>query len=113
MEAMAMGDGVDVVVKDAPERNRYEAWAGERLAGFVQYRREPGTMVLTHTEVEPDFEGGGVGAQLARAALEGTRSEGLEVNPQCPFVGAWIARHRDYMDLVPERWRASIHNRKR
>lgn len=103
-----MAGSVDVVVKDAPERDRYEAWVGERLAGFVEYRREPDALVLTHTEVEPDFEGGGVAGRLAKAALDGARASGLKVSPQCPFVAAWIARHRDYLDLVPEQWRFGI-----
>jgi predicted GNAT family acetyltransferase len=110
---MVMADSVDVVVKDAPERRRYEAWAGERLAGFVQYRREPGTLVLTHTEVKPEFEGEGVGGRLAREVLDTARAQGLDVNPQCPFISAWIARHRDYLDLVPEGWRSQITDRSR
>jgi predicted GNAT family acetyltransferase len=112
-EAMVMADSVDVVVKDAPERRRYEAWAGERLAGFAEYRREPGTLVLTHTEVDPEFEGMGVGARLAREVLDAARAEGLDVDPQCPFITVWIARHRDYLDLVPERWRSRITDRSR
>jgi predicted GNAT family acetyltransferase len=113
MEAMVMADGVDVVVKDALERRRFEAWAGDRLAGFAQYRREPGTLVLTHTEVKPEFEGEGVGARLAHEVLDAARAEGVDVNPQCPFISAWIARHRDYLDLVPEQWRSAVTDRRR
>lgn len=104
----AMEDSVEVVVRDAPERDRYEAWVGERLAGFVQYSRQGDTLILIHTEVEPDFEGKGVGAALARTALDEARAAGLRVNPRCPFVARWIARHRDYLDLVPEQWRGRI-----
>jgi uncharacterized protein len=104
----AMEDSVKVVVRDVPERDRYEAWAGERLAGFVEYSRQDGTLTLLHTEVWPDFEGKGVGGDLARAALDEARAAGLQVNPQCPFVARWIARHRDYLDLVPEQWRGRI-----
>jgi uncharacterized protein len=112
MEARFMADGVDVVVKDAPERRRFEALVGDRLAGFAQYRREPGTLVLTHTEVKPEFEGGGIGTRLAREVLDTARSEGVDVNPQCPFISAWIARHPDYLDLVPERWRSAVTDRR-
>ena len=104
----AMDDSAEVVVRDAPERDRYEAWVGERLAGFAEYSRQGDALVLIHTEVEPDFEGKGVAAALARTALDEARAAGLRVHPQCPFVARWIARHRDYLDLVPEQWRGRI-----
>ena len=103
-----MDDSVELVVRDAPERERYEAWVGERLAGFAEYSRQDGALVLIHTEVQPDFEGKGVAGALARTALDEARATGLRVRPQCPFVARWIARHRDYLDLVPQQWRGRI-----
>ena len=104
-----MDDSVEVVVRDAPEQERYEAWAGERLAGYLEYsRRDDDGLVLLHTEVLPEFEGHGIGALLARTVLDEARASGLQVDPQCPFVARWIARHQDYLDLVPERWRGPI-----
>jgi uncharacterized protein len=103
-----MDDSVEIVVRDAPERDRYEAWAGDRLAGFVDYLRQGDTLVLIHTEVEPEFEGKGVGAELARAVLDQARAAGLQVDPLCPFISVWIARHQDYLDLVPEQRRGRI-----
>lgn len=101
-------DDSEIVVRDAPERERYEALVEERLAGFVDYERRDGTLAVLHTEVYPQFEGQGVGAALARAVLDGARAAGLEVNPQCPFTARWIARHQDYLDLVPDKWRDRV-----
>lgn len=103
-----MTERAKVEVKDAPERDRYEAWVGENLAGFLDYGRHGRTLVLIHTEVDERFEGTGVGSQLARAVLDEARAQGLRVNPRCPFVAAWIARHPDYLDLVPEQWRDGV-----
>jgi predicted GNAT family acetyltransferase len=103
-----MGERVQVEVKDAPERDRYEAWVGESLAGFLDYERYDRTLVLIHTEVDAQFEGLGVGSQLVRAVLDRARSEGLLVNPRCPFVTSWLARHPEYLDVVPERWRDGV-----
>jgi predicted GNAT family acetyltransferase len=104
----AMDDSADLVVRDNPEEERYEAWAGERRAGFVDYSRDGDTLEVLHTEVTPEFEGQGVGAALARIVLDEARAAGLQVNPECPFTARWIARHPDYEDLVPERWRDRI-----
>jgi predicted GNAT family acetyltransferase len=56
-------------------------------------------LVFTHTEVDPDHEGEGVGSTLVRGALDDARRRGMPVVPRCPFVRAWIERHPDYADV--------------
>jgi hypothetical protein len=34
--------------------------------------------------------------------LDETRSEGLLVEPYCPYTRSYINRHPEYLDLVPE-----------
>jgi uncharacterized protein len=89
-----------VTVTDAPDRHRYEARVDGQLAGFAEYRKTAELVVFTHTQVEPDYEGRGIGSTLARAALDDVRRQQLPVLPRCPFIAAWIARHPDYADLV-------------
>jgi len=86
-----------------PAKHRYEAWAGERLLGFVTYREEPGRITLVHTEVEPELEHRGVASQLVAATLDDVRARGLAVVPMCPFVRAFIRRHPEYAGLVGAR----------
>ena len=88
-------------VVDAPERERFEILVDDRLAGFLRYRRHPGLIELVHTEVPDEYEGQGIGGALVRGALDAVRNEGLAVLPLCPFANAWIARHPEYVDLVP------------
>lgn len=92
----------DVVVTDIPDRSRFEGSVDGRAAGFAQYHREGDVMVMPHTEVFPEFEGQGVGGAIVRHALEAFRSQGLGVDPQCPFVAAWIQRHPEFADLVAQ-----------
>ena len=96
-----------VSVSDVPDRDRYEATVDGSVAGFVQYTRAGKVIVLAHTEVDAAFEGQGVGSALARAVLDDIRETGgLEVVPTCPFIGAWISRHPEYVDLVTPSMRA-------
>lgn len=99
-----------VSVTDDSEQDRYEARAAAdadaaALAGILQYRRRPELIALVHTEVLPAFEGQGVGGALARFALDDARAAGTAVLPFCPFVNAYIQRHPEYADLVPEGFR--------
>lgn len=81
--------------------SRYEAWDGDTVAGFAEYQLTDALIVFTHTEVEPAYEGKGVGSQIARFALDDVRADGKrEVLPLCPFIKGWIGHHRDYVELV-------------
>ena len=85
---------------DNAAEQRFELRRGGTLAGFAQYRAEGGALRLTHTEVLPQFEGQGVGSQLARAALDEVRRRGLKAVPQCPFIAGYIRKNPQYQDLV-------------
>jgi uncharacterized protein len=90
------------VVTDNPGENRFEISVDGELAGFVQYRAKPGLIALIHTEIDDRFEGQGLGGQLIAHALDDARARELAVLPFCPFANAYIQRHPEYIDLVPE-----------
>jgi predicted GNAT family acetyltransferase len=96
-------------INDNPSRDRYEAIVtetetetapGGTVAGFIEYSVQDGRVVLPHTEVDPAFEGQGIGSALVRAALDDVRRQGRNAVPVCPFVRSWLDRHPDYADLV-------------
>ena len=91
---------MEPTVQDVPESSRYEIRDGDRVLGLAAYRREAGRVVFTHTEVDPDAEGTGVGGKLVRGALDDVRARGERAVPQCSFVRGWIERHPEYRDLV-------------
>ena len=90
----------DVQVVDNPAELRYELEVDGVLAGIVRYRTEPGVVVLVHTDVDPAFEGRGLGGRLVSGALDDIRDRGLRVVPLCPFAAAYIRRHPEYVDLI-------------
>jgi uncharacterized protein len=90
----------EIRVVDNATELRYEIWLGDACAGFVAYRREPGTIALIHTDIEPAFAGRGLGSRLVAGALDDLRRHGLKVVPVCPFVADYIRRHPEYDDLV-------------
>ncbi len=91
------------VVNNA-DHQRYEIHVDGTLAGVAQYRRDQGVVTFTHTEVDPAYEGHGLGSVLARSALDEVGGSGEQVVPLCPFVAGYIRRHPQYVDLVvPER----------
>src|SRR3954454_14672337 len=88
-------------VVDNPQLHRFEIRVDGELAGFSDYHDRGNRRAFTHTETEAGYEGHGLASTLVAALLDDARAKGLEVLPFCPFVRAYIQRHRDYADLVP------------
>ncbi|MEU7847113.1 GNAT family N-acetyltransferase [Micromonospora parva] len=88
-------------VTDVPTRERFEARdeAGA-VAGFVTYQLTGSIIAYTHTEVDPAYEGRGVGSTLARAVLDDARSKRRTVVLICPFLADWVGKHPEYEDIV-------------
>ena len=94
-------------VADNPAESRYEVFLDDSLAGFVTYRDTPKVVIFIHTEIDPAFEGHGLGSVLARHALDTARERGQRVVARCPFIAAYIERHREYAALVAPRTASS------
>ena len=95
---MAADDEVRVV--DNQREQRFEIWADRRRAGLVDYGLQPGALVLIHTEIDPAFEGRGLGSRLIHDVLAEIRARGLRIVPVCPFVRAYLRRHPEERDIV-------------
>lgn len=100
---MAVAERIEVA--DAPGRNRYELSVNGDVVGYTAYHARPGLVAFVHTEVDEQFQGRGIGDQVIRFALEDARARGLAVLPFCPFVKAFIERHREFETLVPDTFR--------
>lgn len=90
-----------IEVSDDREADRFVIAVDGEQAGFAQYRDRGRALAFIHTEIDDRFEGQGLGGRLVSAALDDVRSRGLAVLPFCPFVRGYIARHHEYLDLVP------------
>ena len=97
-------------VTDVADQHRYEIRVGGELAGFAVYHRRGGRAYFVHTEIDPAFEGKGLGSALAKGMLDHERDHAEPVVPLCPFVRSYIDRHPEYADLVDKEMLARIDN---
>ncbi len=93
-------DEAGLTITDHESALRYEAYLGDDLAGFVEYRIAGTRRILLHTEVPLAFGGRGIGAAMARHILEEARATGTRVTVRCPFICTWLERHPEYADVV-------------
>lgn len=94
------------MILDVPEKSRFEIKVDGQVAGFAEYRLRGDHITFTHTEVGDAYAGQGLAGKLVRFALDDVKGRGLAVLPECPYVRAWIAKHPEYVALVPEERRA-------
>lgn len=88
-------------VRDNPGLSRFEMQA-EGATSFISYTREGEVLSLNHEEVPEALSGKGLGTALAKGALELMRSRGEKVVPRCPFIAAYMLRHKDTQDLLAD-----------
>ena len=94
-----------LVVRDNPDRHRFEIDLGDGSFAIAEYTLSAGEIRFTHTEVPEEHEGKGIGTALIRFALEATRERDLKVIPVCPFFAAYMKKHAEVQDLLEPAWR--------
>ena len=97
-----------VVVRDDVDEHRYVVEVDGELAGFTVYHRRGGRHFFVHTEIRQDFEGRGLGSQLARGALDDVIAQDRPIVPLCGFIAGWIERHPEYNEFVDHEMLAEI-----
>ena len=64
-------------------------------------------MRINHTEVPPAVGRRGIAAQIVRAAFDYADAQGLNVEPWCSYVRAYMKRHPDTQRLLSAEYRSS------
>lgn len=91
----------EVTVKNNARSRSYDAFLDGEVAGSIVYEpAEDRRVVFTHTFVEPQFRGRGVGNALVRGALDDVRATGLTLTNFCDFVARYIDANPEYADLL-------------
>ncbi len=90
----------DLEIVDNPAEHRFEARLDGQVVGISEYELDDRTITFHHTETDEAFEGRGFGSRLAAGALDAVRGRDIRVRSRCPFITAYIRRHREYQDLL-------------
>ena len=73
---------------------------GEWVAELAYTRSTDGQITITHTEVDDELQGKGVGEDLVKAAVEYARENGLKVKSECKFAKKVIDETTEYQDVL-------------
>jgi hypothetical protein len=92
---------MSLTVTHEPDAERYSAYEGDELQGWIVYDHAGTTLRLLHAEVPPLMRNRGVGGDVVHAILDNLRVSTTDrVQPVCGFVVTWMRRHPEYADLT-------------
>ncbi len=88
------------VVQHLPGQNRYLFEKDGQQVGLVDYSMRGNSIVLTHSEINPQHRHEGLGDEMVEHVLDTIRSDtDYRLVAECPFVVDWLERHSDYEEL--------------
>jgi uncharacterized protein len=94
----------EIAVRHDEAGKRFETTVGG-CTGVARYELLGSVMRIYHTEVPPQLRSRGIAGRLVRAALGHAEARGLEVEPGCSYVRAYMRRHPETQRLLPAGFR--------
>ena len=82
-------------------RGIFKAKEDGKDAGEMTYsRKRENIIVIEHTQVEPEFQGKGVGKKMVKEAVEYARRNNLRIVPECSYAKKVLQRSSEYDDVL-------------
>jgi predicted GNAT family acetyltransferase len=87
-------------VRNEPDADRYTLWVDNEQVGLADYEIVGNDIAITHTEIDPRMQHGGLGSVLVQGMLDQIAEGTQRVIPACPFVASYIDNHPEYQPLT-------------
>lgn len=79
----------------------FKATEDGKEAGRMTYSKAgESRFIIDHTEVNPEFNGKGVGKKMVLAAVEYARQNQLKILPLCPFAKSVFDKTEEIRDVL-------------
>ena len=83
-----------------PEHFRSAAYDGETRVGVAEIEEARGYWVITHTEVDPAYEGQGIARRLIEEIVAEARRAGKKIVPLCSYADKMMTGKEEYRDVL-------------
>ncbi|WP_290794040.1 GNAT family N-acetyltransferase [Flavihumibacter sp. UBA7668] len=92
---------MEVLIKEDGSKGFAMARENSKRAGIMTYSiTSPELIIIDHTEVEPAFEGKGVGKVLLYKIVEMAREKNIKIIPLCPYAASMFKKLDDIKDVL-------------
>ncbi len=92
---------IQVKQNNNEKNGEFEAFFDGKHAGLMTYTWAGNDkFIIDHTEVEPAYNGKGVGKEMVLSAVDFARKNHIKIIPLCPFAKATFQRNEDLQDVL-------------
>ena len=92
---------MEILLKERDSKGFAMAREDDKRAGMMTYSiAGPELIIIDHTEVEPEFNGKGVGKQMLYKIVEMAREKSIKIIPLCPFAAKMFQKLDDIKDVL-------------
>lgn len=92
---------MEIQLKELDAKGYAMARENKVRAGMMTYSiAGPALIIIDHTDVEPAFNGKGVGKDMLYKIVEMAREKNVKIIPLCPFASAMFKKLEDIRDVL-------------
>ena len=84
------------------EHCRSAAYDGDKRIGVAEFDARDGRWRITHTEVDPAYEGQGIARRLIEVLIAAARSDGAKIVPVCSYAEKMMRGREEYTDVLAD-----------
>lgn len=92
---------MEISLKENGSKGFSMAREQSKRAGMMTYSiAGPELIIIDHTDVEPEYNGKGIGKKLLFKIVEMARAKNIKIIPLCPFASAMFKKLDDIKDVL-------------
>ena len=92
---------MEILLKEHEAKGAAMAVENEKKAGAMTYSiAGKELIIIDHTEVDPEFNGKGIGKQMLYKIVEMAREKNIKIIPLCPFAAATFKKTAEIQDVL-------------
>lgn len=90
-----------ILINEGLNKGSAMAIENDRQAGMMTYSIAGAELIIIdHTDVEPEYNGKGVGKKMLYKIVEMAREKNIKIIPLCPFAAAIFNKSEDIKDVL-------------
>ncbi|WP_353183855.1 GNAT family N-acetyltransferase [Parapedobacter lycopersici] len=92
---------MEILLEENGSKGAATAQEDGKRAGMMTYSiAGTGLIIIDHTEVEPAYNGKGVGKQMLYKIVDMARAKNIKIIPLCPFAASLFKKLEDIQDVL-------------
>lgn len=89
---------ISIVYEEVLDRSA--AYDRGKQIGECEYSASDNVWIISHTFVDPSYEGKGIARKLVMKVIEAARAKGVKIMPLCSYAKRMMAGKEEFQDVL-------------